>query len=202
MKTYFKLIVPLRVCTKISIFKPALLSLSCISILNKFERNIKKINRIKFWIFSYKIYLDVFIHLLTSLVEQNPSSKASQEIPHMLWNPKVHYRVYKCPLPLPFLSQIDPGHAPTSQTNLFRNKTSFHGKELAAPRPKPKLEDHPLSAVRNCLFNIFPATLHIGGRSSIRNLRKRNAVVTGTHLSWDIFMPSPRKYFKYLALMN
>jgi len=32
------------------------------------------------------------------------------------------------------------------------------------------------------LFNIFAATLHIGGRSSISNLRKRHAVVTGTHL--------------------
>jgi hypothetical protein len=40
----------------------------------------------------------------------------------------------------------------------------------------------PLSAVRDLLFNIFAATLHIGGRSSIRNLRTRHAVVTGTHL--------------------
>jgi hypothetical protein len=29
---------------------------------------------------------------------------------------------------------------------------------LLAPRPTPKLEDHPLSAVRDCLFNIFAAT--------------------------------------------
>jgi hypothetical protein len=48
----------------------------------------------------------------------------------------------------------------------------------------PKLEDHPLSAVRNCLFNIFAATLHTGGRSSIRNLMARHFLVTGTHLSW------------------
>jgi hypothetical protein len=27
------------------------------------------------------------------------------------------------------------------------------------PRPTPKLEDHPLSAVRDCLFSIFAATL-------------------------------------------
>jgi hypothetical protein len=40
-----------------------------------------------------------------------------------------------------------------------------------------------LSAVRDYLFNIFAAALHIGGRSSIRNLRMRHAVVTGTHLS-------------------
>jgi len=52
---------------------------------------------------------------------------------------------------------------------------------LLAPRSTPKLEDHHSSAV--CEFIIFAATLHIGGRSSIRNLRTRRAVVTGTHLS-------------------
>jgi hypothetical protein len=35
----------------------------------------------------------------------------------------------------------------------------FYGDGLLAPRPIPKLEDHPLSAVRNCLSNIFTATL-------------------------------------------
>ena len=59
----------------------------------------------------------------------------------------------------------------------------FHGEVLLASRPTPKLEDHPSSPVRDCLFNLFAATLHIGGRSSIRNLRTRHAVVTGTHLS-------------------
>ena len=66
---------------------------------------------------------------------------------------------------------------------MFRKKVSFYGEELTSPRPTPKLEDHPLSAVRNCLFNIFAATFHTRGRSSIRNLRTRYAVVTGTHLS-------------------
>jgi hypothetical protein len=42
---------------------------------------------------------------------------------------------------------------------VFRNKLIFYGEELLAPRPTPKLEDHPLSAVRDCLFNIFAATL-------------------------------------------
>ena len=59
----------------------------------------------------------------------------------------------------------------------------FEGEEFLAPRPTPKLKYHTLSAVRDCLFNTFAATLHIGGRSSIRNLRTRTAVVTGTHLS-------------------
>jgi hypothetical protein len=56
-----------------------------------------------------------------------------------------------------------------------------HGEELLAPRPTPKLEDHHLSALRACLFNLFAATLQIGGRSSSRHLRRRQAMVTGTH---------------------
>ena len=65
---------------------------------------------------------------------------------------------------------------------MFRNYKSLYG-ELLAPRPIPKKENDPLSAVRDCLYHIFAAILHIGGRSSIRNLKKSHAVVTGTHLS-------------------
>jgi len=64
--------------------------------------------------------------------------------------------------------------------------TRFYGEELLAPRPTPKLEDHPLSAVRDYLFNIFAATLHTGGHSSIHNLRTRHGVVTGTRLSLPV----------------
>jgi len=43
---------------------------------------------------------------------------------------------------------------------VVRNMTRFYGGELLAPRPTPKLEDHPSSAVRDCLFNIFAAIHH------------------------------------------
>jgi hypothetical protein len=36
-----------------------------------------------------------------------------------------------------------------------------YGKELLAARPTPKLEDHPLLAVCDCLFSMLAATLHI-----------------------------------------
>jgi len=54
---------------------------------------------------------------VTYSIEQSPSwganrFSASQERPHILWNPKVHFRVYKCPPPVPVLSLINPVHAP------------------------------------------------------------------------------------------
>jgi hypothetical protein len=63
------------------------------------------------------------------------------------------------------------------------NILCFYREDLLKLRPTLKLEDHHLSAIRDCLFNIFADTLHIGGRSSTRNLRTLRAVATGTHLS-------------------
>jgi hypothetical protein len=62
-----------------------------------------------------------------------------------------------CPLVRSIIQRISP--CPKLLVN-FRTIT-FYGEELLAPRPTPKLEDHPLSAVRDCLLNIFAATLHI-----------------------------------------
>ena len=117
-------------------------------------------------------------------MEHSPSWKANRfsasQIPRILWNPKFHYRFQKFPPSVPIQS-ISAGPRLTLQ--LFRNTIRFYGEKLLAPRPTPKLEDHPLSAVRDCLFEIFATTLHIGGRFSIRNPSTLDALVTGTHLS-------------------
>jgi hypothetical protein len=69
----------------------------------------------------------------------------------------------------------------------FRNKLNFYGEELLAPRPTPKLEDHHLSAVRDCLFNIFTVTsLYLQAVASIRNLRTRHAVLIRDPHNMDV----------------
>jgi len=47
----------------------------------------------------------------SSLAANRPSS-ASQEIPRILWYPKVRYLVHKSLPPVPILSQITPVSAP------------------------------------------------------------------------------------------
>ena len=76
---------------------------------------------------------------------------------------------------------------------MFLNVSVLQGR-VVSTSPTPKLEDHPSSAVRDCLFNLFAATLLIGGRSSIRNLRTRHAVVTGTHYMDCIYYTSELLY--------
>jgi hypothetical protein len=77
-----------------------------------------------------------------------------------------------------FIQRIRPG---PRLIDPFRNTLAFYGEVLLAPRPTPKLEDHPSSFVRSCVFNIFAATRQCW-RPSLQSATRRRA--KGTHLTW------------------
>jgi hypothetical protein len=89
----------------------------------------------------------------TNFTELSPSwvainCAATQELPSILWNLKVIAMFTRAlHFPRPFVP--------------ICNKLIFYAEELLAPRPTSKLADHPLSAVHDCLFNIFAATFLI-----------------------------------------
>ena len=53
-----------------------------------------------------------------ALLEKLTGFAASQEIPRILSNTKVHYRIHKCPPPVPILSQLHP--APTTSSHFLQ----------------------------------------------------------------------------------
>jgi hypothetical protein len=83
-------------------------------------------------------------------IEHPPTSWSSQ------WSPsfRLSHQYPICIPPLPIRAEAS---CKLSLTSLFYG-------ELLAPRSTPKLEDHPLSAVRDCLFIYSQLPSKSGGR--------------------------------------
>ena len=66
---------------------------------------------------KFPTFHSICLSKVNNSVEHRPfweadRSSVRQEIPRVLWNPMVHYRIQKSPSPVPILSHIDPVHAP------------------------------------------------------------------------------------------
>ena len=77
----------------------------------------KKVSRYDLGVYTY-----LLTYLLTPwsrvLLEKLTGFAANQEIPRILWNPKVHYRNHKRPPPFPILSQLHP--VPTTPSHFLK----------------------------------------------------------------------------------
>ena len=97
----------------------------------------------------------LLIYLLTYSMVQSPSWEAnwfaaSQEIPRISRNPKVHYHTHERPPPVPILGQPNPVHIPTS--HLLESHPNIHPSTPRSPQWSSSLrfphQDpiHPLSS--------------------------------------------------------
>ena len=71
---------------------------------------------------TFVYYSDQLTYLLTPwsrvLLENLTGFAANQEIPHILWTPKVHYHTHKRRPPVPILSQLHP--VPTTLSHFLK----------------------------------------------------------------------------------
>ena len=104
-------------------------------------------------------------YLLTYSMVQSPSWEASwfaasQEIPCISWNPKVHYRTHKRPPPLSILGQPNPVHIPTSHL-LEIHPNIIHPSMARSPQWSPSLQFpqqdpiHPPLLTHTCHMNCY-----------------------------------------------
>ena len=80
------------------------------------------IYNVKFWLFASVLSVH---SAYTYSMKQSPSWEAnqvssSQEIARIVRNPKVPYRVHKCPPPVPILNQINPVHDPSPPSHSLK----------------------------------------------------------------------------------
>ena len=79
----------------------------------------------------------------------------------ILWNPKFHYRIHKCPPPAPILSQINPIRIP--------NSTSWRSILILASHLRLDLPSQ-VSSPKPCTYLSFPHKCYMTRPSQYRSL--------------------------------
>ena len=124
---------------------------------------------------------------ISYLLEWSPSWEVnrfsvSQEFPRILWNPKVHYRIYKSPPPVPVPSQVDPVSAPSTShflkihLNIILPSMPGSSKWLFLQFSPPKPCIHPCSS-HTCYMPRPSHSSHFEHRNNLgekyRSLRRK-----------------------------
>jgi hypothetical protein len=92
---------------------------------------------------TYLLHGEVLLEKLTGV-------SASQEIPCILSNPNVHYRIHKCTPPVPILRRLIPVHTPAThflkiRLNIILPFTPGSSKwsQVSLPKPCTRLSSPP-----------------------------------------------------------